>query len=246
MGMAAAWKARRILGNAQRVVAAELLCAAQGLEFLKPLAPGRGVGELYRRLRGLPPRCRPSRRTGRRPPTWSGWPAPWPTASSIRGPDEARWRVLARGSAGRYLSLTPSLVSASPSQPEPHESGKAEGLGAEVRAEGGLAEGDRGLPQGHPADRVRGRDEPGSLPLQPRRRPLPQDQRHGRRGALLRARGRPVRRPGVLQQRHRALRQDPPGQSRPHPDLSQAGPAARPQERRHRGQAEPASSSSSG
>ena len=55
MGMAAAWKAQRILVNAQRVVAAELLCAAQGLEFLKPLAPGRGVAELYGRLRGLTP-----------------------------------------------------------------------------------------------------------------------------------------------------------------------------------------------
>jgi histidine ammonia-lyase len=55
MGMAAAWKAQRILANAQRVVAAELLCAAQGLEFLKPLTPGRGVGQIYRRLRGLTP-----------------------------------------------------------------------------------------------------------------------------------------------------------------------------------------------
>ncbi|HUR95426.1 MAG TPA: histidine ammonia-lyase [Gemmatimonadales bacterium] len=55
MGMAAAWKAQRILENAQRVVAAELLCAAQGLEFLKPLGPGRGVADLYRRLRGLTP-----------------------------------------------------------------------------------------------------------------------------------------------------------------------------------------------
>ena len=55
MGMAAAWKAQRILANAQRVVAAELLCGAQGLEFLKPLAPGAGVGKLYRRLRGLTP-----------------------------------------------------------------------------------------------------------------------------------------------------------------------------------------------
>jgi histidine ammonia-lyase len=59
MGMAAAWKAQRILANAQRVVAAELLCAAQGLEFLKPLAPGRGVGDLYRRLRGLSPAVPP-------------------------------------------------------------------------------------------------------------------------------------------------------------------------------------------
>jgi histidine ammonia-lyase len=55
MGMASAWKAQRILANAQRVVAAELLCAAQGLEFLRPLAPGRGVGALHRRLRGLTP-----------------------------------------------------------------------------------------------------------------------------------------------------------------------------------------------
>ena len=42
MGMAAAWKARRILANARRVVAAEFLCGAQGLEYLKPLAPGGG------------------------------------------------------------------------------------------------------------------------------------------------------------------------------------------------------------
>lgn len=55
MGMAAALKARRILTNAQRVVGAELLCAAQGLEFLRPLRPGQGVGRLYQRLRGLEP-----------------------------------------------------------------------------------------------------------------------------------------------------------------------------------------------
>ena len=55
MGMGAAYKAGRILANAQRVVAAELLCAAQGLEFLKPLRPGAGVEDLYRRLRGLTP-----------------------------------------------------------------------------------------------------------------------------------------------------------------------------------------------
>jgi histidine ammonia-lyase len=51
MGMAAALKTRRILANAQSVVAAELLCGAQGLEFLKPLRPGRGVEALYRRIR---------------------------------------------------------------------------------------------------------------------------------------------------------------------------------------------------
>jgi len=55
MGMAAAFKAQRILANGQRVVAAELLCGAQGLEFLRPLRPGRGVERLYRTLRSLAP-----------------------------------------------------------------------------------------------------------------------------------------------------------------------------------------------
>ncbi len=67
MGMAAAWKAQRILANAQHVVAAELLCGAQALEFLKPLAPGRGVGELHRRLRRLTPAVPPLERD--RPPS---------------------------------------------------------------------------------------------------------------------------------------------------------------------------------
>jgi histidine ammonia-lyase len=53
MGMAAAAKATRVLANAQRMVAAELMCGAQGLEFLKPLMPGRGVVEVYRRVRSL-------------------------------------------------------------------------------------------------------------------------------------------------------------------------------------------------
>ena len=53
MGMAAAYKTRRILANARRVVAAELLCAAQGLEYLKPLRPGRGVERVYRRVRDV-------------------------------------------------------------------------------------------------------------------------------------------------------------------------------------------------
>jgi histidine ammonia-lyase len=66
MGMAAGFKAGRILTNAQRVVAAEFLCAAQGLEFLKPLTPGKGVGALYQRLRGLSPPVPPL--TSDRPP----------------------------------------------------------------------------------------------------------------------------------------------------------------------------------
>jgi histidine ammonia-lyase len=55
MGMTAAWKADRILGNAARVVAVELLAAAQGLEYLKPLQPGRGVQRAYESVRRLVP-----------------------------------------------------------------------------------------------------------------------------------------------------------------------------------------------
>jgi histidine ammonia-lyase len=51
MGMTAAWKAERILGNAVRVVAIELLAGAQGLEFLKPLVPGQGVARAHAELR---------------------------------------------------------------------------------------------------------------------------------------------------------------------------------------------------
>jgi len=51
MGMAAAFKARRVLANTQRVVAAELLCAAQGLDLLKPLRPGKGVERVHERVR---------------------------------------------------------------------------------------------------------------------------------------------------------------------------------------------------
>src|SRR5438445_9577073 len=51
MGMSAAWKAERILANAARIVAIELLAGAQGLEFLKPLTPGQGVGRGYAALR---------------------------------------------------------------------------------------------------------------------------------------------------------------------------------------------------
>jgi len=51
MGMSAAWKAERILANAARIVAIELLAAAQGLDFLKPLQPARGVAQSYAAVR---------------------------------------------------------------------------------------------------------------------------------------------------------------------------------------------------
>ena len=74
MGMAAAFKASRILANAQRVVAAELLCAAQGLEFLAPLRPGRGVERLYQRVRNPEDGVPCSKPTARRRRIWSDWP----------------------------------------------------------------------------------------------------------------------------------------------------------------------------
>jgi len=51
MGMAAARKARRAVEILEIVVAAELLVAAQGLEYRRPLAPGRGVAQARDRLR---------------------------------------------------------------------------------------------------------------------------------------------------------------------------------------------------
>jgi len=51
MGMTAAWKAGRILANAERIVAIELLAGAEGLEYLLPLTPARGVAGLYAAVR---------------------------------------------------------------------------------------------------------------------------------------------------------------------------------------------------
>ena len=51
MSTAAARKARSVVTNATRVLAAELLCAAQGLEFLRPLRAGDGADAAYRHLR---------------------------------------------------------------------------------------------------------------------------------------------------------------------------------------------------
>src|SRR3989442_293699 len=51
IGLSAALKAERILANAARIVAIELLAGAQGLEFLKPLRPGRGVARTHASVR---------------------------------------------------------------------------------------------------------------------------------------------------------------------------------------------------
>jgi histidine ammonia-lyase len=56
MGMTSAIKLRRVLRNVETVLGLELMIAAQGLEYRKPLRPGRGVEAAYRLLRErIPP-----------------------------------------------------------------------------------------------------------------------------------------------------------------------------------------------
>jgi histidine ammonia-lyase len=43
MAMGAAWKLRRIVGNVRNILAIELMCAAQGLDYRLPLRAGRGA-----------------------------------------------------------------------------------------------------------------------------------------------------------------------------------------------------------
>jgi histidine ammonia-lyase len=51
MSTTAARKCRTIVANTTRILACELLCAAQGLEFLQPLRPGKGVAAAHRLIR---------------------------------------------------------------------------------------------------------------------------------------------------------------------------------------------------
>src|SRR5688572_14700383 len=53
MAMGAAWKARRIIGNVRNILAIELLCAAQGVDYRAPLKPGRGVAAAHKIVRSL-------------------------------------------------------------------------------------------------------------------------------------------------------------------------------------------------
>ena len=55
MGTIAARQAREILENVRHVIAIEMLVAAQGLDFLKPLAPGSGVRAAYESIRNTIP-----------------------------------------------------------------------------------------------------------------------------------------------------------------------------------------------
>ena len=53
MAMGAAWKLRRIVQNVRSVLAIELMCAAQGLDYRKPLRAGRGAANGHRLVREL-------------------------------------------------------------------------------------------------------------------------------------------------------------------------------------------------
>jgi len=56
MGMTAATKLRQIVSNIEHVVAIELLCAAEGLDYRRPLLPGSGVRQAQEAVRAHVPR----------------------------------------------------------------------------------------------------------------------------------------------------------------------------------------------
>jgi histidine ammonia-lyase len=56
MGMTAATKLRAVVANVERVLAIELLCAAEGLEHRLPLKPGRGALKGYDAVRAHVPK----------------------------------------------------------------------------------------------------------------------------------------------------------------------------------------------
>jgi histidine ammonia-lyase len=55
MGMTGALKLRQIVDNAERIVAIELMCAAQGLEYRKPLRPSREIERVHAVVRSVVP-----------------------------------------------------------------------------------------------------------------------------------------------------------------------------------------------
>ncbi len=64
MGNAAGLKAWQVVANSERALAIELLAAAQAVEFLAPLEPGRGARATYELVRSLSPRLRDDRSLG--------------------------------------------------------------------------------------------------------------------------------------------------------------------------------------
>jgi len=62
MGTIAARKARDIVRNVEHILAMELLCATQGLEFQLPLRPGMGIKKAYEVVRERVPPIKGDRR----------------------------------------------------------------------------------------------------------------------------------------------------------------------------------------
>ena len=56
MAMGAAWKLRRIVNNVAHVLAIELMCGAQAIDYRAPLQPARRVGRLHAHVREVVPR----------------------------------------------------------------------------------------------------------------------------------------------------------------------------------------------
>jgi len=56
MGMTGALKLRQIVENVERIVAIELMCAAQALEFRRPLKASREVERAHEAVRAIVPR----------------------------------------------------------------------------------------------------------------------------------------------------------------------------------------------
>lgn len=61
MGVTSAHKVLRVLEQVRQVIAIELLCSAQMLEFRKPLKPGEGVQTAYERVREFVPMLKEDR-----------------------------------------------------------------------------------------------------------------------------------------------------------------------------------------
>ena len=61
MGMTSALKLRAIVDLAYHVIAIELLCGAEGLEYRRPLSPGFGVKEVFEKVRSVATRLEEDR-----------------------------------------------------------------------------------------------------------------------------------------------------------------------------------------
>jgi len=61
MGMTGALKLRQIVDNLERVVAIELMCAAQGIEFRRPLRSSTAIEEIHDAVRSVVPKLEKDR-----------------------------------------------------------------------------------------------------------------------------------------------------------------------------------------